>query len=590
MATARTSAEISDAIRTNLRVLDPDISTEPLTPERKIIDTVSDIIAESEVDIFVQNYTYDIDTKSGVDLDKFVALFGFARQGGRNAVGTVTFSRFSDASLDLVIPAGTQVVKSATSVSNAVVFQTTTATTIYTGTTSADATIESTVTGGIGNVPAGTITSLGGLSNIGISAVTNANPTVGGSSQETDAELRVRFKNTIFRNIAGTTDQFLALAIASRFSNKANIIGPISRFTEFLQINAGTAASIIPYSKYTYDFDYWLTDGDFVDETFYNPNSVDYKFNATVPPSVTVTNATALPNNSIVLLEHTYTSNNSRNDPTSNKLNYVDVYVSGTDATTADEACVFPSSANQLNGLANTKFYNANFQRVINNNIPSNLNRIQFLMWQPVIALPTTIIANAVTYTLNTDYWLVRDVTLNKGSRRALNGIEWSAAAAAAIPVGTPFEITYTFNRLPLTLNELMEAHKQITTDVLVHGALERFYRIALTVMYTPGFSSVAVDNAIATALTDFLEKQTFGAVIQISDILEIAHEVVGVDNIRMTTFQENQTTYGVQEIALDGTTVLSTTTTDFSLPDSDLPSLNNIVTIPKSQNTWNIF
>jgi len=590
MATARTAAEISNAIRTNLRVLDPDISTEPLTPERKIIDTVAEIIAEAEVDSFVQNYAYDIDTKAGADLDKFVALFGFARQGGHNATGIVTFSRTSNTTLDLVIPSGTQVVKPASSVSSAVVFQTTTPVTIYTGTTSADVPIECTVAGTVGNVAANTITVLSTISGFGLSGVTNADPTTGGTGIETDAELRVRFKNTIFRNIAGTTDQFLALAIASRFSNKANVIGPISRFTEFLQISSGTALSIIPYSKYTYDFDYWLTDGVYTDETYYMPNAVDYTFNTSIAPSITVNNATNLPNGKIVLLEHSYTSKNSRNDPATGKMNYVDVYVSGSDPTIATEACVFPSSANNFSGIATSKFYNGNYQRVINNNLPSTINRLQFLMWQPVAVLPTTITIGASTYTLNTDYWLVRDTTLTKGSRRALNGIEWNSTVMAAVTAGTAFEITYTFNRLPLTLNELMEVHKQVTTDVLVHSALDRFYRICLTIMYAPGFSKIATDQAITITLTDFLEKQTFGAVIQVSDILEVAHEVPGVDNVRLTTQVESNTSYGIQEIAADGTTVLSTTSQDFTLPDSDLPVLFDIVALAKSQNTWTNF
>lgn len=591
---AKTSAEISNAIRTSLRVLDPDIATEPLTPERKIIDTVADIIAESDVDTYVANYQFDIDTKVGSDLDKFVALFGFARQGGRSATGTVTFSRLADATTDLIIPAGTQVVKPATSVSNAVVFQTTLSTTIYVGTTSADAPIECTVVGEVGNVPANTITSLATAGGIGISSVANADPTTNGTSVETDTELRVRFKNTIFRNIAGTQDQFLALAIASRFANKANVIGPISRFIEFLQITSGTATSIIPYSKYTYNFDYWLTDGDYADETFYTPNGADYTFApGTTPnfqPTITVNNATNLPNNKIVLLEHTYTSKNSRNVPGSSIMNYVDVYVSGDDPTSAVESCVFPGSGNNFNATTSSAFYNLNFIRTATGVAPTVGNRLQLLMWQPVTILPSSITVGTSTYTLGTDYWLVRDISLNKGSRRAWNGIEWSAAAATAITTGTSFQISYTFNKLPLTLNELMEAHKQITTDVLVHAAQARYFRVALTVMYSPGYSKAAVDAALSAAITDFLERQQFGAVIQVSDILETAHEVPGVDNVRLTTSTENSTIYGIQELAADGTTVLSTVTTDFTIQDSDLPVLNSIVTLPKSQNTWSTF
>jgi uncharacterized phage protein gp47/JayE len=587
---AQTAQDISNSIRASLSVLDPDISTEPITPERKIIDSVAQAIANAGVDTFVSNYQFDIDTKVGADLDKFVALFGFARQGGRSSNGVITFNRTSTSTVDYFIPAGTQITKPASSVSNAVVFQTTLDSTIYSGTTSADAPIECTVVGIVGNVPAFTITSVNSISGSGITSVTNNDPTTGGTNLETDDELRVRFKNTVFRNISGTSDQYLALAISSRFADKANVIGPTSRFIEYLQISAAAATSIIPYSKYTYSFDYWLTDGNFTNETFFNPNGADYTFNPTVPPSFSVNNTANLPNGKIVLLEHTYTSKNSRNIPGSNVTNYIDVYVSGTDDQTASEACIFPTTANNFSSSGGSSFYNQNFKRQQTGAFPTVGNRLQILLWQPVDILPSSITIGVNTFNINFDYWLVKDNTLNKGSRRGWDGIEWTSAAATTIGAGTSFQLAYIFNKLTLTLNELMEAHKQITTDILVHAATQRYFRVALTIMYAAGFSQSAVDNAITQALTSFLQKLQFGAVIQVSDILETAHEVPGVDNVRLTTNIENGSVYGVQELAIDGSTVLNTYTSDFTIQDSDLAVLNSIVTLPKSQNTWNTF
>lgn len=580
----RTSSDISQAIRAALAVIDPDISVEPLTPERKIIDTVSDVIAEAESDTFVLSYQYDIDSRVGADLDKFVALFGFARQGGRRATGFVTFSRSTAALTDVVIPIGTQVVKPATSVSAAVIFQTTATGVIYAGTTQAEISVECTVAGILGNVPAGSITSVG-QGGAQISGLSNENATNGGSDIESDAELRLRFKNTIFRNISGTSDQFQALAIASRFSNKANVIGPVSTFIEYLQIASSGAASQIPYSKFTYDFNYFLTDGAIVAETFFTPRGVDYTFNDTVPPTITINNVGSLPNDTVALLEHSYCSSNSRNDPTNDIGNYVDVYVSGTDPTSVIEAALFPTSANNFNSTIGSPFKSTNFLRDTTQTAPVIGNRFQELLWQPVSQLPTTITVGATTYNLNTDYWFVKDVTVYKGSKRARNGIEW-ASTVAATP-GAPFSLTYNFDLLPLTLNELMDDHKMVTTDVLVHVATLRYFNVNLTVMYTPGFSSVSVDQAITVALGVFLSKQLFGAVIQVSDILEIVHGVPGVDNVRLTGNTE-AISYGIQEISSDGVTLVGAPyTNDFTLQDSDLPVLNSISTLKRSQNTW---
>jgi uncharacterized phage protein gp47/JayE len=654
---ARTASEISRSIRAQLAVLDPDISTEPLTPERKIIDTVAEVVADAEVDTFVLDYQYNVDTKVGADLDKFVALFGFARQGGRRGTGTVTFQTTTASITDTTIPAGTQVIKPATSVSPAVIFRTVATVTLYTGTLSVDAPIESTNVGAYTNVPANSITSLGSAGTGTFSSIFNTLATSGGTDLETDAELRIRFKNTIFRNISGTTDQYLALALSSRFTNKANVVGPQSRFIEYVQtlsttttgsqtlplatinvtstagfptsgtvyiggqavaytgvtgttltgasggsgvISAGTIVSVpttsqIPYSKYTYNFDYFLTDGNIASETFYNKSGVDYTFLNTIPPKFYVNNGTNIPSGSVVLLEHAYTSLNSRNDPATNILNYVDVFVAGRDLTTAVESTVFPNSGtNALNNTSGSAFYRQNFRRVNDGSVPLNANVFQELLWQPVSTLPSTITLNGITYTLNTHYWLVKDITVSKGSRRARNGIEWSSTvngsngspATTFIAAGYAYQLTYTFNKLPLALNELMESHKQVTADVLVHEATNRYFKVYLTIMYSPGYSPTSVDQAITTTLTNYFANQQFGVVIQLSDIIEIVHEVVGVDNVRITT-STDAATYGVREVAADGTTLLNTYTSDFALQDADLPVLNSIVTLRKSQNTW---
>lgn len=585
---ALSAAEISRNLQAALKVLDPDISAEPLTVERKIIDTLAEVLAGGNVDQYVLNYQYDVDAKAGVDLDNFVAIFGFARQAGTFARGTITFSTFTAALSDITIFAGTQVIKPATSVTPAISFQTTATSTLYAGTTSVDVPIESIVVGTTGNCAANTIISLGSASTQGIGSITNPVGTTGGSDQETDAELRVRFKNTILRNVTGTRDQFLAIAISSQFANKANVIGPISRYIEYLQITPSAGAtSIIPYSKYTYNYDYYLTNGNQANEIFYAPRGVDYTFTNTAPPSIAVNNSVTIPNGTIVLLEHSYCSTNSRNDPANSVANFVDVYVSGSDETVATETAAFPGSGNNFNNTSTSPYYASSFKRFSTNVTPVIGNRFQELIWQPVDFLPTTITINSSTYYQNIDYWLVKDITTWKGSRRSRNGIEWSSGAVASIAPAAIFIITYDFNRLPLTLNEVVDAHKQVTTDVLIHAATLRYFNITFVVMYSPGYSRSAVDQAIENALATFLEKEDFGAVIQISDLVDIVHNITGVDNVRIAQPSDGSS-YGIQEVAPDGMTPIGgILLNDFTLQDSDLPVLNSIFTIQRSQNTW---
>lgn len=583
---ASNSTQISQQIQSQLKVLIPDLSMDPLTPERKIIDTVSDVIASSSVDTYVLNYQFDIDTKVGSDLDKFVSVFGFGRQSAIPAKGTVTFSLAQPQTIDVIIAAGTAIAQPSSSISGTVTFYTTAIAIIPAGGTTADAPIICSTAGSLGNVPANTVNTVTSSGTTNITGVTNALATSNGADAETDAELRVRFKNTIFRNVSGTRDQFLALAIATNFSNQANVIGPISRYIEYVQIPPGlTVVSEIPYAKYTYNFDYYLTDGNFGNETFFTPNGVDYTFSNSVPASFTVNNTADLPVGSVVLLEHTYCSTNSRNDPGNNIANYVDVYVGGHDEQTATETVIFPGSAANFVGTSGV-YDNLNYARLDGSN-PLVGNRLQELVWQPLFSIPSVITISGINYFQGTHYWQVKDITNYRGSRRSRDGIEWSSTVLGAISAGTPFTMSYIFDKLPVELNELMDRFKQITSDVLVHSANSRYFNMNFIAMYTPGYNVSSVNNSISIALSNFLGSQQFGAIIQISDLLEIAHEVAGVDNIRLATTSDG-VAYGIQEVAQDGLTLLNTPiTTDFSLQDSDLPVLNRIAVTQKSQNTW---
>ena len=446
----QTSSDISQQLQAQLKILDPDLAVNPLSPERKIIDSVAETLAESQSDQFVLSYQLDIDSKIGSDLDSFIALFGFARQGGTRSTGTVTFFTNLPATSDISIPVGTTLTVPPSSVTQTVTFYTTSTVTLYAGTLSADAPVEAAEIGTSGNVPALSISVYGASSSTLITSVSNAVATSGGSDLETDAELRLRFKNTIFRNVAGTTSQYLALALADQFTNKATVIEPINRFIEYLQIPASlVVTSQIPYSKYTYNFDYYLTQNDTVTggvEVFFTPG-VDYSFSNTAPPSFTVLHTDPTRDfivGSIVLLEHSYCSENSRNDPINNIQNYVDIYLSGDNDQDIIESVLFPT--NQIFTSTSGTYYTSNYRRTFSRSAPATGNTFQSLLWQPAVDIASAITVNGTTFYENVDYWLVEDTTVYKGSKRARNGIEWKYTAASTIGSGTAFQADYTFN------------------------------------------------------------------------------------------------------------------------------------------------
>jgi len=613
----KSSQDISNQIRSQLKVIDPDFSAEPLTPERKIIDTVAEVISQSQSDQYTLQYQFDIDSKVGSDLDKFIALFGFARQSGNRATGLVSFSTDQDATKDIIIPIGIQISTPGTSINSSVVFATTSSTVIYKGTTQATTTIQAVNVGTAGNVPANTISTYLGSQSTAVSSVNNNLATSGGTNPESDDELRLRFKNTVFRNIAGTKDQFLSIALSSQYTTKASIIGPEDEFREVVQfpvVAAGSsiAYSDIPYSKYTYNFDYYVTQDSTGSEVFFNPGS-DYTFTptartdivdssgqvivGTVQPSVTLVNSQPskdFQQGSLVLFQHTYNSINSRNIPASNILNYIDVYVQGENAIDASESTILPSYSGPTSQLlvsnSASAYYNKNFRFTSNRATPPIGYLLQRFIWQPVLDLPETISVGNIIFNKDFDYFLVEDITNNRGSKVAKDGLLWTPTAyqqIASLPVDSKtYKIDYAFNNLPVTLNQIMDEYKQITTDVLVHTANKRYYKIFLTVMYTPGYTSSVTESRINSDLTDYFNSLNFGANIQISDILQVAHNVTGVDNVRLSVPGDGFG-YGIVELSPNGTQVGNIKTNDFSINDIDVAILNEVSITVKAQNTW---
>ncbi len=236
-----TQTQISEQMVAQLRLLKPTISAEVGTPERLILDTASGAIAESSIDLVGLQEALNVDTKFGANLTNFLALFGFERQKATSAYGFVKFSRNTPSNVNIVIPSGVILKSHVTSATDGLFpeFITTSTVTLKVGETETSLVpIEAKNPGSLGNVPAEAITIMSFAPVLGVTAVTNPAATTGGNEQEDDNSLKTRFKNTVFRNLAGTEDQFLALCVATAYSTKANVVGPVSKYQEYLQVPA----------------------------------------------------------------------------------------------------------------------------------------------------------------------------------------------------------------------------------------------------------------------------------------------------------------------------------------------------------------
>lgn len=250
----KTVDEWSQQIRSALSTIDSQISTEIGDPIRKIIDAVASVAAGIDINSQVNNSFFDLDSKSGADLDALASWLGFGRRDGFPAVGTVRFYIDSPAELPIQIAAGTQVTD------GSVVFATTAATVIAQFDTEVTARVQCTTVGIAGNVNAYTINQvMTKVANVDLH-VENPDNMSNGVDIETDAELRKRIRQTFLRNVAGTEDAYRGVSDKVNGTRRVNVVGPIERWEEQLEVvelDGGLGGghgftSMIPCSKFTW--------------------------------------------------------------------------------------------------------------------------------------------------------------------------------------------------------------------------------------------------------------------------------------------------------------------------------------------------
>lgn len=590
---AMTLSDIVSQMRSALLLSEPDLDTTVGTPTRKILDAVGEVLAEAYVDRHLLEYQYDIDAKSGEDLDEFVRLFGFTRLPAKRATGMVTFERSTASTQDILLPINSQI---STQGTNTVVVQTVTPALLVAGETTVDVPVQALVGGTSGNVPANSlrfrVTPL-----TGVSSFTNTVALSGGADAESDGQLRARFLQTIFRNMAGTEHQFLATALNDEDVSLATVIGAAKRYREAVEVVGGTVTSTVQAARYVYPnsqvFGPNIDGGDIL-----VPN-VHYSMSTATPPVITILDSTVAPDG-VYDLEFEYVPGPSRNDPANGITNRVDVYVNGTRATDATEMVTF-RTARVFDNTANSTLNRANFQR-IDASQPVAGNYFVAFSLAPVIdpAQQQTIVINGVTFNEGVDFFLVNDVTRNGGTPSSLSGIEIRSAAnggTKAIPAdGTTFQVDYIFNAVPRDVEAAMREWRLITTDVRVHQAKPVYLDLHLAVVYHQGYSEGSVRPDLEAGLAAYISNLGFNAVVQVSDILEVAQRVPGIDAVRFLTSSDNATKYAIQKVSAAGTILTTYATSvsgqirralDVQVGDDEYPTLNSVTLVTKARNTF---
>jgi hypothetical protein len=604
-------SDVSSTIVTALAVTEPTLDTSIGSVTRKLIDAVASSISSITVDNQILSYQYDVTSMTGANLDAFVQLFGLSRFPATMATGTVTFGVSAAQTSPVSIPINAQVV----SADGSTVAQTLTAASLATGALTVTVPIQVTTAGAAGNVAAATLTLLS-TPIAAISTVTNVGPTTGGAAQETDSQLQARWSATVFRNMSGTDQMYLGLALAAPACTGANVVGSYKRRTEQLQVVSGAATSTVPDAAFVYASGQ-VAGNDISDGDVAVPG-LQYTWNSgTIPPSITVIDSSYFPAGDIFDLSFAYVPVWSRNQPSSGITNRIDVWCAGVNAVSAAQSLIFENSM-QFSSSTGSPFYNQKFVRP-DGTAPIAGNTFIPLAWGPIITVPSTIVVGATTYGLVTPahafgtvangvtyaYQIVHENDAFGWGPYSNFGLEWNAGTLPAN--GTAFSITedYTYNNVPAVVQADIENWSLSGTDVLAHQAIEIPLQFSLAVIYDPTVTVSVTNAAISTALSTFLSVLGFNAIIFPSSVIQVVENTTGVTACRFIVGSDisgyngstpNSFSVGIQQLNPTGTAVTKSfvdtagNPQDVILGDAQVPTFGNVQLTAKALNSFGSF
>jgi uncharacterized phage protein gp47/JayE len=600
--------DISAQIISALGVSEPDLDTSVGSVTRKIIDAVASAISDVSSDTQLLTYQYDVNAQTGSALDAFVQLFGMSRFPAARATAVITFTR-GTASDVVSVPIATQVATS----DGTVVFQTLSAGILSSGALSVSVPAQAVQAGPQGNVAAASLTSL--LNPVAeVTGVLNASAASGGTNQETDAQLRTRWKTTAFKSMAGTSSMFLGLALNNVNCTAANAIGASTRRTEQLQISGGQAISTVTDAQFIYPSGQVV--GHDIDNGDVAVPGVQYTWNYAVnPPQVQVIDHTYFPEGQLIDLSFVYMDEASRNSNALGIYNRTDVYCAGTDATAAAQSVAFqPLIA--FSSTPSSNYYAGSFIRP-DSTIPAAGNIFIPLAFGPVLTVPAILIVGGIAYGLATPqnpigtssagvsyaYQIVHRTGAFGWSPYSDFGLEWAANFQPVVNSVIVVGAGYTYNAVPRQIQQDVENWKLAGTDVLAHQGITQFLQFSLAIIYDTSVTISVTQQSVNTALANYLSTLGFNATLYASTVLNIVEGTPGVIAARFLTGDDyggwnpaspNSSNVGIQQV-VNGAVVNSYVNREGEplsvfFGDDTFPSFGGTVLATKAVNTFGGF
>ena len=187
----------------------------------------------------------------------------------------------------------------------------------------------------------------------------------------------------------------------------------------------------------------------------------------------------------------------------------------------------------------------------------------------PVAAIGTNVVTSgkALVYPLY-------DTTNNKNSVLDMSGLAFESSTP---PTGWPtlptapswVQYEHAYNNDVTSVEALIQQSRPLGVNTLVHGTSFVNLNVQVRIVFSNGYSLSTVQSSVLNQLASYFANFNYLSAISFANLQTQILSVAGVSNARVT---------GVQTVAIDGSTVLNTYTSDFILASNQLPLINNVI------------
>jgi len=149
----------------------------------------------------------------------------------------------------------------------------------------------------------------------------------------------------------------------------------------------------------------------------------------------------------------------------------------------------------------------------------------------PIFLKPAQLLNSDMTAAEFGDYALIKDTSgIFSGSIYANDVIRFYSSLA--LGADESLGIIYNINLTVLRCQNYLELERVTTDDVLAKEAKERRFKIGMTIDVYNGFDTLDVKSNVNSMVVDAFKNTTMKALIQQSDIVAIARQDEGIDNL----------------------------------------------------------